>query len=212
MSLSRTILVLLGSIRLSYSDLEPLLHYRQHTNMNVWSVPRSVAAEFIKKATCQAVNGDGGEYLLNGNWKPLIPELKLPEGTSVRTSPNGSAEFSIGEEGTFLKLGPASHLVFEQMAVIPGQQLVSLIKLDLRKGTLTGSVKTRADASRFEVKTPEGVAGIRGGGEGATKFSLQANGMVRAKTGGFSTADTDHEHGQSKDTPLDEVDPFEDRK
>jgi len=56
-----------------------------------------------------------------------------------------------------------SYLVFDSLsATATGADTVTETMLDLKKGSIFGSVKKQAAASRFEVKTPNGVAGIRG--------------------------------------------------
>ena len=45
--------------------------------------------------------------------------------------------------------------------------------MDLRNGRILGNVKKLAAASKYEVKTPQGVAGIRG-----TRYDIRADGTV----------------------------------
>ncbi|MCC6820175.1 MAG: FecR domain-containing protein [Verrucomicrobia subdivision 3 bacterium] len=67
-----------------------------------------------------------------------------------------------------------------------GADRVTETELDLRTGSIFGSVKKQAAASRFEVKIPNGVAGIRG-----TIFSINANGLISCLTGSVVSAFTD---------------------
>lgn len=59
-----------------------------------------------------------------------------------------------------------------------GADKVTETQLDLRSGKIFGSVRKQSAASRFEVKIPNGVAGIRG-----TIFSISADGVVSALDG-----------------------------
>jgi hypothetical protein len=59
-----------------------------------------------------------------------------------------------------------------------GAEKVTETQLDLRSGRVLGSVKKMAPASRFEVKVPNGVAGIRG-----TLFAISADGVVAVAVG-----------------------------
>jgi hypothetical protein len=59
-----------------------------------------------------------------------------------------------------------------------GADKVTETELDLRSGKVFGSVKKQSAASRFEVKIPNGVAGIRG-----TIFSITSDGVVSALDG-----------------------------
>jgi len=60
-------------------------------------------------------------------------------------------------------------LTFEQT----GEDVVSETQLDLRAGGIFGNVKKLSAASKYEIKTPNGVAGIRG-----TVFDLNASGIL----------------------------------
>ena len=60
-----------------------------------------------------------------------------------------------------------------------GAEPVTETQLDLRSGKIFGDVKKQSATSRFEVKIPNGVAGIRG-----TTFSVSADGVVAVSDGG----------------------------
>jgi hypothetical protein len=51
-------------------------------------------------------------------------------------------------------------------------------QLDLRNGRILGNVRRLAQQSKYEVKTPQGVAGIRG-----TRYDISADGTVRVIEG-----------------------------
>jgi hypothetical protein len=59
-----------------------------------------------------------------------------------------------------------------------GVDAVSDTELDLRQGTIFGNVKKLSAASQYLIKTPNGVAGVRG-----TTFIIGANGGVTVVTG-----------------------------
>lgn len=59
-----------------------------------------------------------------------------------------------------------------------GADLVTETQLDLRAGRIFGTVKKISGASRYEVKFPNGVAGIRG-----TIYMLDASGLVKVLVG-----------------------------
>lgn len=59
-----------------------------------------------------------------------------------------------------------------------GADLVTDTQLDLKQGRILGTVKKLTPASRYEIKLPNGVAGIRG-----TVYDISANGMVRVMVG-----------------------------
>ena len=59
-----------------------------------------------------------------------------------------------------------------------GADAVSDTELDLRQGTVFGNVKKLSAASQYLIKTPNGVAGVRG-----TTFIMGANGGVTVSIG-----------------------------
>jgi len=67
----------------------------------------------------------------------------------------------------------------DKLAVMhTGADVVTETQLDLKAGHITGSVKKMSAASKFEVKIPNGVAGIRG-----TVFDIRAEGLVKVLSG-----------------------------
>jgi hypothetical protein len=64
-----------------------------------------------------------------------------------------------------------------------GADTVTDTELDLKAGSILGTVKKLAPASKYEVKIPNGVAGIRG-----TIYYLSASGIIRVLTGSVVVA------------------------
>jgi len=64
-----------------------------------------------------------------------------------------------------------------------GADLVTDTELDLKAGSILGTVKKLSPASKYEVKIPNGVAGIRG-----TIYFLSASGIVRVVSGSVVVA------------------------
>jgi hypothetical protein len=59
-----------------------------------------------------------------------------------------------------------------------GADVVTETQLDLQQGHIFGTVKKMSAASRYEVKMPNGIAGIRG-----TTFDIWAYGLIRVSVG-----------------------------
>ena len=59
-----------------------------------------------------------------------------------------------------------------------GADMVTETQLDLKAGSIFGTVRKLSAASKYEVKIPNGVAGIRG-----TVYFISADGMVRVLSG-----------------------------
>jgi len=80
-----------------------------------------------------------------------------------------------------------------------GNEVVTDTQLDLRAGRVTGVVKKMSAASRYEIKLPNGVAGIRG-----TTFDITAEGVVKVYDGSVVIAivSTDANGVQHTDTQV----------
>jgi hypothetical protein len=99
----------------------------------------------------------------------------------------GGASAMAAPDQDVIRILDDSFLVFDSLTAVPtGADTVTETLLDLKKGSIFGSVKKQAAASRFEVKIPNGVAGIRG-----TIFLINASGMVSCVTGSVIAAYTD---------------------
>jgi hypothetical protein len=59
-----------------------------------------------------------------------------------------------------------------------GADVVTDTQLDLRRGRIFGNVKKMSAASKYEVKIPNGVAGIRG-----TTYEISSEGVIRVSVG-----------------------------
>src|SRR5690349_24996818 len=67
-----------------------------------------------------------------------------------------------------------------------GAEAVTETQLDLKAGRITGSVKKMSAASKYEVKLPNGVAGIRG-----TTYDITADGLIKVYVGSVVVATVD---------------------
>jgi hypothetical protein len=98
-------------------------------------------------------------------------------GPSARPSTvnmGGSGAADTGPKSNIVRIDPSSVLAIDKLTVEKtGMDEVSETQLDLRAGQITGNVKKLSAASRYEVKIPNGVAGIRG-----TNYVINADGTI----------------------------------
>ncbi len=81
-------------------------------------------------------------------------------------------------------------------ALRTGADVVTETQLDLKAGHITAVVKKMSAASRYEVKIPDGVAGIRG-----TVVDLWANGDSKCSEGSVILVRTKKQPGETAATP-----------
>jgi FecR protein len=104
------------------------------------------------------------------------PILASPAGAP---SPVHSAGDDSGPKSNVVRVEPSSVLAIDKLTLEKtGTDEVSETQLDLRAGQIMGNVKKLSAASRYEVKIPNGVAGIRG-----TTYLVSATGVVYVLTG-----------------------------
>ncbi len=162
----------------------------------------SLSAQTAVSAKVVRIQGNARYTTGNNVWLPLKVGLKLKAGTVVQTAQNSKVDLVLGE-GEATALRPAMASPKESLAYQPsseqdtvrifensvlgvdklttmqtGADVVSETQLDLRAGRIMGNVKKMSAASKYEVKLPNGVAGIRG-----TIYWLSAEGVIKVLTG-----------------------------
>jgi hypothetical protein len=114
------------------------------------------------KAIVRAVHGNV-EAFENGAWAPLQPNKELSPGVKLRTGPESSADLSVNGYSSTVRIEENTSMTIPEMfRVGPGREADTDTTLDLQLGTVLGNVKKLSASSRYEIRTPHGVAGIRG--------------------------------------------------
>ncbi len=143
----------------------------------------------------------------NNVWQPLEVGMTLKPGVLVQTAANSMVDIVLGDTATvpppaikriianlYFYQPSAEAAIAEQNVVrvmadsvlgidkltstATGADVVTETQLDLKKGRLFGSVKKLSAASHYEVKIPNGIAGIRG-----TVYLISADGVVTVLIG-----------------------------
>ena len=132
------------------------------------------------KAIVRAVRNGAAEVTTDGKtWKPAKVGQQLGERSIVKTDPNATVDLFLGDNGPVVRLTKDTTMGIDRLDVeSTGIEKVIETQLDLKNGKILGNVKKMAAASLYEVKTPVGVAGIRG-----TEYSISADGKVQVFTG-----------------------------
>jgi hypothetical protein len=136
----------------------------------------AVAQAAVEKGVAKVVAVQGAaEVSLDGtSWAPLAKGERLGEGALVRTAPGGAADLDLGRNGSLLRVMPGSTVAFSALTYERTSiETIINTQLELRTGRLMGHVQKLSAASKYEVKTPAVVAGIRG-----TRYDITAEGKV----------------------------------
>ena len=158
-------------------------------------------------ATVVRMKGHARYTTGTGDWKPLNLGDVLKPGAIIQTDMGKGSyvDVVLSEGGAAVPVpvatgaaavsgGPTYKLAADQnvvrvaentvlgvdklTAMQTGADLVTETQLDLKSGHIFGSVKKMSAASRYEIKLPNGVAGIRG-----TTYELWANGSGKVSGG-----------------------------
>jgi hypothetical protein len=187
---------------------------RYTTGNNVWQPVR--AGDVLRAGTVIQTSTEEGSYVdlvlgdVNASvpqpvtYKPYIPD-------SIATS---STSFRPTSEQNVVRIWANSALGIDKLtAMQTGAEMVTETQLDLKQGRITGNVKKMSAASKYEVKLPNGVAGVRG-----TTYDIQAIGIVKVYIGSMVVAWVDPKTqnvttqtvmgGQAYDAPSNQLTPL----
>ena len=113
----------------------------------------------VRKITGSAQYQTGG-----GVWMPISKGTELPPGSSIKTDKESIVDVYLGAlNGPTLRVTGETTVAIDTLTYTgTGEDAVSETKLNLQDGRILGSVRKLGQASKYEIKTPTGVAGIRG--------------------------------------------------
>ena len=112
----------------------------------------------VKKVTGSATVSQGA-----GAATTLAAGMVLGTGDTINTTAGSTVDLWLGLNGDVLRVEPETTLKLDQLDVTQTSPPLVNTKLNVTKGGVTANVITKlAAASRYEVRTVNGVAGIRG--------------------------------------------------
>jgi hypothetical protein len=161
----------------------------------------TLAAQSADQPTAKVVRVSGGARYKVGNndWQPLKLGDVVREGTVIQTASKSRVDFVLGDpsasvaratpsdtmsyqpsaEQNIVRIWENTLLSIDKATVMhTGADVVTETQLDLKAGHITGTVKKMSAASKYEVKIPNGVAGIRG-----TVYDITAEGVIKVLSG-----------------------------
>jgi len=162
---------------------------RYSTGNNVWQ-PLKVGSILKSGYIVQTAQDSYTDLVLNEESSvPAAPAgipSKSPSASSSSASASPASAAARSADQDVVRVLPDTVLSFDRLtAVETGGERVTETELDLRTGAIFGAVKKQAAASRFEIKIPNGVAGIRG-----TYFYASAKGLFSCLNGSLVAAYT----------------------
>jgi uncharacterized protein YaiE (UPF0345 family) len=160
-------------------------------------------------ATVLRIKGSARYTTGNNVWEPLKVGAQLPPGSVIQTgldkgsfvdlALNNSGKPAPVRGGTMgggsgahqpmaqqdvVRVGEDSLLGIDRLTSLEtGADVINETQLDLKKGRVTGKVKKMSAASKYEVKIPNGVVGVRG-----TTYNITADGVIQVTAGSVVVA------------------------
>ena len=134
----------------------------------------------MNEAAVRGVRGTANYSTDRGsNWRDLKVGAKLKQNSIIRTAPGATVDLFLGDNGPVVRVTENTTVGIDRLTYDKsGAETIIETQLDLRSGRILGNVKHLAQASKYEVKTPQGVAGIRG-----TRYDISADGTVKITQG-----------------------------
>jgi len=115
------------------------------------------------KGIVREIKGVAKYDLGDSDWKPLQKGDHIGPGGTIKTGTNAMVDISLGINGTVLRVAPETTVKFEKMDFRRSGENASIwTLLALEEGRILGSAILIGDESRYEIKTPTGVSGLRG--------------------------------------------------
>jgi len=132
-----------------------------------------IAGKFLEAGATIYTGDDGVVDLVLGKAIDLPQAKWVPErvSLSVDSPVRGLTTYRPSAEQNAVRVMSDSTLVIDKLTTVSsGADTVSDTELDLQKGGMYASVKKLSPAAQYLVKTPTGIAGVRG-----TEFSITLN-------------------------------------
>lgn len=116
------------------------------------------------KAEVRKIQGGDAKYSTGGNvWVPLKVGTVLMAGAVIQTSADSTVDLNMGVNGPVVRVTPGTTVALDKLSYTEtGADTVIETQLNVQSGRIVGNVKKLAAASRYEIKLPTGVAGVRG--------------------------------------------------
>src|ERR1035441_5183761 len=161
----------------------------------------TLAAQTVTQGAAKVVRVRGAARYSTGNnvWQPLKVGDVVKPGMVIQTAAKSSVDLALGDGSTpvvrpvpvempsymptaeqdMVRIWENTVLGVDKMtSTETGADVVTETQLDLKAGHIFGMVKKMSAASKYEVKIPNGVAGIRG-----TIYDISAEGLIKVLTG-----------------------------
>jgi len=114
-------------------------------------------------AEVKSVSGTANYSVNGGPMLPLKVNSVLKTGATIQTVGNDSRVYlSLNDGAAAVEVTPNTVMKIDKLLLVGGADGDTETQLKLQTGSILGSIKKLSKASHYDIKTPNGVAGIRG--------------------------------------------------
>lgn len=115
------------------------------------------------RAEVKKVTGQATVSKQSGTSQSITVGMVLGAGDTVSTGAGSTVDLDLGINGEFLQVEPDSTLNLDTLEIANVSKREITTRISVPKGTVTGAIANKLSlASKYEIRTPAGVAGIRG--------------------------------------------------
>ena len=115
------------------------------------------------KITVVGLKGTASTSAPGGSPAPVKMKDIYGPGTTIKTDKASSVDLFFGKSLGTMRLEESGTLTIDKFTLTDtGADTVADVQLNLPEGTILGNVNKLSAASKYEIKVPRGVAGIRG--------------------------------------------------
>jgi len=115
------------------------------------------------KAEVRAIAGSATYSTAGAPGAPLKVGMVLTPGTTIKTGPESTVDLFLGNSAGVVRIAEKSTLALDKLAFTDtGADTAVDVQMNLPDGQMYFNVNKLSQASRYEIKVPNGVAGIRG--------------------------------------------------
>lgn len=136
----------------------------------------ALASAIPGRAEVMKVVGKATATDAKGASKSITQGMVLGTGDTITTGAGSTVDLNLGLNGDYLRVDPDTSLKIDNLDIANVSQRTVTTQLNVNRGGITGNVVNKLTlASKYEIKSASGVAGIRG-----TVYSVKtdANGRI----------------------------------
>jgi len=138
----------------------------------LFALVSATATALPGRAEVMKVVGQATVAKQGGSTASVTAGMVLGTGDTITTSAGSTVDLNLGVNGDFLRVEPDSSLKLENLDIANVAERTVTTQININRGGVTGNVVNKLSlASKYEIKSAGGVAGIRG-----TKYSVMTAG------------------------------------